>query len=213
MALLCILLILLICSAGCLTIPSGSHPPANITLPNVSKEVPVMKDTVPGIIPNKTVTPSPEPTSLITHADSMSRTFNFNPPPRVSVGYANTTDIRVIPHTIYTENGLELNGTPLKRLLTILYGPFIVDFTTHPKVNNPIYAWATIEVDDPWGNRIADGGYNRKYPAATSQQMIIYRTGNYSVRMDGNFVTMDIGVRTTDPVPVTTQTTEPEEEE
>ena len=66
---------------------------------------------------------------------------------------------------------------------------------------------------NPWGNQIADGGYNRQYPAATSQQMIIYRTGNYTLKMEGNFVTMDIGVQTTDPTPTVTQTPEPEEEE
>lgn len=144
----------------------------------------------------------------------MDRTFNFNPTPRVSIGYSNTTDVKVIPHTIYTENGIKFNGTPQKRLMNILYGPFIVDYTIHPKVNNPIIEWATIVVEDPWGNVIADGGYNRHYPAASNQQMTIYRTGNYSLIMEGNFVTMDIGVRTTDPVASTpVPTSNPEDTE
>ena len=207
-----IILFLLICSTGCLSHSLVPEPSTNLTLTAGIGDNAMITDIVPDLIPQETMTPAPEPTSSVEHV-SMNRTFNFNPSPRVSVGYENTIDARIPLHTVYIEKGLDLNGTPLGRILTILHGPFIVDYAINPKVNNPLVEWATIELEDPWGNLVEKGGYNRHYPAASHQQMLIYRTGTYYLKMEGDFVTIDIGVRTTDPVPDVTPTQEPVEEE
>ncbi|MDD1727449.1 MAG: hypothetical protein LUQ50_00090 [Methanospirillum sp.] len=143
----------------------------------------------------------------------MDRTANFNPSPRVSVGYTNTTGTRVVPHAVYSEQGIELNGTPQGRILKVLNGPFIIDYTVHPKVSDPTYGWVTIEIRDPWENLIADGGYNRHYPASTNQKILIHGTGLYYLKIDGNFMTVEYSLLTTDPIPVGTPTPAPAPEE
>lgn len=165
-----------------------------------------------GLNPEKNLTPTPVPVSSVEYADFLYSPDFRNSPRLVSVGYASATDGRIKPRLIYSEQGLILNNTPIGRILTIVNGPFVIQYAIHPKVNNPNFEWATLEVWDPWGNQIADGGYNRNYPGATSQQIAIYRTGTFYLKIDGNFVILDIGLQTTDPTPSVTPTPPPQDE-
>ncbi|WP_319579857.1 hypothetical protein [uncultured Methanospirillum sp.] len=159
-------------------------------------------------IPIVTATPTPEPTSSVIQ-NPTNRTFNFNPTPRISVGYPAPPESKVSPRSVYSEHDLELNGTPVSRTLNILNGPFVIDYTIHPRVTDPTYGWVTIQIHDAWENLVADGGYNRNYPSSTSQHLTIYRTGLYYMRMEGNFASVDYTLRTMDPTPNTTPTTPP----
>lgn len=204
---ICILVFLLCGSAGCISIPLTSDSSENISLANITENITVAHNLVSDLLPQETVTYTPAPTSSIEHADSFYAPENRYTPRRTSVGYERTTDGRILPHTVYIENNLELNtSAPLGRIVTVLHGPFIIDYTIHPKVNNPLVEWATIEVRDPWGDLIADGGYNQHYPSTAHQQILIYRTGTFYLKIEGNFITMDIGVQTTDPIPSVTPT-------
>jgi len=158
--------------------------------------------------PDPPSTPTPEPTSSVIQ-NPTNRTFNFNPTPRISVGYPTPPDIKDSPRSVYSEHGLELNGTPVSRTLNILNGPFVIDYTLHPRVTDPTYGWVTIQIHDAWENLVADGGYNRNYPSGTSQHLTIYRTGLYYMTMEGNFASVDYTLRTMDPTPNTTPTTPP----
>ncbi len=159
-------------------------------------------------LPDPTSTPTPEPTSSVIQ-NPTNRTFNFNPSPRISVGYPAPPESKVNPRSVYSEHGLELNGTPVSRTLNILNGPFVIDYTIHPKITDPTYGWVTIQIHDAWENLVADGGYNRNYPSSTSQHLTIYRTGLYYMTMEGNFASVDYTLRTMDPTPNTTPTTPP----
>lgn len=213
--LLFFLLLFLAYSSGCIAIPSSAPSIENITVPNETNETQTLENITPPFLPTETVTPTPIPTSYVNNTNDLYQSQGPEPR-RISVGYENTTEIRKIPHTVYTENGLELNtSSPLGRKFTILHGPFIINYTVHPKVNNPIYAWATLDLRDSWGNFTAGGGYNRHYPASTNQQILVYQTGTYYLKIEGNFVTLDFSLQTTDPVQntVPTHTPEPEDEE
>ena len=181
--------------------------PQNISVNQSLNESPQEQMNFPPL-PGPTSTPTPEPTSSVIQ-NPTNRTFNFNPTPRISVGYPAPPEIKVSPRSVYSEHGLELNGTPISRTLNILNGPFIIDYTFHPRVSDPTYGWVTITIHDAWENLVADGGYNRNYPASTIQHLTIYRTGLYYMTMEGNFASVDYTLRTMDPTPNTTPTTPP----
>jgi len=174
----------------------------------------IFGDSIPdqiGFQPEATVTPTPVPTSSVVK-NPTDRTSNFNPTPRISVGYPTSPEIRSNPRSVYAEQGLDLNGTPISRTMNILNGPFVIDFTVHPKISDPTYGWVTIKVSDAWENPVADGGYNRNYPSSTTQHLTIYRTGLYNMTIDGNFASVDFVLRTMDPTPITTPTPVSDEE-
>jgi len=177
----------------------------------------LFSDSIPdqmGFQPDVSTTPTPVPTSSVVK-NPTDRTSNFNPTPRISVGYITSPGARSQPNSVYAEQGLELNGTPISRTLNILNGPFIIDYTIHPKISDPTYGWMTIKVSDAWENLVADGGYNRNYPSSTTQHLTIYRTGLYNMAIDGNFASVDFVLRTMDPTPsmTPTPTPVPDEEE
>lgn len=161
----------------------------------------------PIIVPTSPI-PTPIPTSFVNVTDASYSKPLIQPTPRVSVGYLSTTDGRNKTHSIYDETGIDMHETPIARSLDILNGPFTVRYTIHPKVENPNYSWAVLTLRDPWGNITAQNGYNRRYTNETIQDITVYKTGKFHLTIEGNFVTLDLSVRTTDPVtgPEPTQT-------
>lgn len=205
-----VIFLLLICKGGSEAFPFNLESAGNNSLQVETNTLPENSSNL--FIP-RTATPKPEPTSSVKHADSLYAPDNWYTPRKVSVGYGNTTDGRIRPHQIYYEQGLTLNTTPVGRVLTVLNGPFIIDFVIHNKVNNPNLEWAKLEIRDPWGNLVADGGYNRHYPSAINQQILIYKTGTFYLKIDGNLVTLDLSLQTTDPIPSVAPTPTPAVEE
>lgn len=196
---------------------------------NISlNESPAIDTNVSELVPNRievsplTPTPAPVPTSWVKVSGTPYSKPFINPENRSSVAKEYGGDGRTKPHMIYSEKGITLNGQAVGRWLNITNGPFIIDYTVHLQKGNrrygeenPNFHWAVLTVRDPWGNILADNGYNRQYCNNTNNHITIYKTGDFHLTIEGNFVTMDIAVLTTDPggIPVSPVPTTDDEDD
>jgi len=114
-------------------------------------------------------------------------------------------NIRQSLNTTYSGT-VSLAGFAIGKELIITNGPFSITYTVHPTISSPRDVWVRITIFDPWQQIISEGGYNRGFPNQETQSMIIYRTGRHYMSIEGEFASVDYNVKTTDIVPVETQT-------
>ncbi len=156
-------------------------------------------------------TPTPEPTSSVTVADIPYSEYMAQKP-RQSVFFSGEEELIKTPfHCVYRESSIKLTTLPLGRALDIRHGPFEIRYTAHPAVDDLALPWALLAVRDGNGTVVAEGGYNRQYLSLPEDTVRVYGVGQYHLTMEGGFMTLDLSLYTTDPVPEGQATPVPEE--
>lgn len=155
-------------------------------------------------------TPTPEPTSSVMVADVPYSEYMAQDP-RQSVFFSGEEELIKTPfHCVYTEPPITLTTLPLGRALDIIHGPFEIRYTAHPAVDDLALPWALLTVRDGNGTVVAEGGYNRQYLSLEEDIIRVYGVGQYHLTLEGGFMTLDLSLYTTDPVPEGQATPVPE---
>lgn len=142
--------------------------------------------------------PNPVPTSyVIQGAGSLSDDVFI--PSRESIYFSNYTSWSGLGNLnpVYAQTGIPLNSTIKELKIHAEKGPFSVSFTVHPK-STPLVSWAKITVLDPFQNILHEDGYNREFSSEQVKEFVVYREGNFTVRISGGYATLDISINTPD---------------
>lgn len=204
--------------SGCLSIPGtpSSENPQVQEINTTLIEEPISFEN----ISNDSFPLSPEPTPIQTPVTSTVSDWNpyevvplpESTPARPSVLKNNNSNDRQKLNTSCSGT-VSLSGYAIGKEMNITKGPFSLTYSVHPKVNNPILAWVKLTILDPWQHVIAEGGYNHEFSSEATKSVTLYQEGRFFLIFEGDFTTVDYTLKTADPTPVPTPTTESYEEE
>jgi len=145
-----------------------------------------------------TQTPVPTPTSYVTRLpDTVSKDMFI--PSRPSIFFSNNTSYAgpAPLYQVYYESGILLNATIKELKIHAERGPFSIWYTVHSQ-GSPRISWAKITVRDPFQTVLYEDGYNREYSSEEVKEFIVYKDGNATIQISGEFATMDISINTPD---------------